>query len=135
MTMQSVTLDATLESLPKLMGWVEGLIAHLPLPVHQIQLAIEEAFVNVIHYAYSGKGGKVTISFTRHGDEQVEWEMRDWGAAFDPTTMGAVSDHAINLEARRKGGLGILLMKKFMSEIHYRREGKENVLILIRKLL
>jgi len=131
--MKSVTLDATIETLPKLMGWVETLTTPLPLPVSQIQLVLEEAFVNIVHYAYGGKGGKVTVAFHEKSGEQISFEIRDSGPPFDPTKPSERVDRTSSLERRREGGLGLILMKKFMSEIHYRRENNENVLTLIRK--
>lgn len=134
MTIQSVTLNATLDSLPKLMGWVETLVTPLPLSVQQIQLVVEEAFVNIVHYAYGDRGGKVTLSFDHQPGRQLLFEIRDSGPPFDPTNPGANIDRISSLERRREGGLGRMLMKKFMTEVHYRREGQENVLTLIRKL-
>ncbi|NGX44944.1 MAG: Serine/threonine-protein kinase BtrW [Chlamydiae bacterium] len=134
MTIQSVTLDATLESLPKLMGWVETVVTPLPLSVQQIQLVVEEAFVNIVHYSYGDMGGKVTLSVDYQPDKQLIFEIRDSGHPFDPTRPSPLIDRTSSLERRREGGLGLMLMKKFMTEVRYRREGQENVLTLIRKL-
>ena len=132
--MQSVILDATIDALPKLMGWVENQAASINFPVKQIQLALEEAVVNIIHYAYQDGGGKITITFNLQGNGLAKWEIRDSGIPFDPTKPTPAVDQASRLERRQEGGIGLILMKKFMNEIHYERIGEENVLTLIRKL-
>jgi len=136
MNSQSVTktFDATLDALPYFMGWVEGLVMPLDLPVHQIQLALEEAFVNIIRHAYPGKAGKIKITFKHLPGKQIEWEIRDQGEPFDPTRPKEIIDRSSTVETRHEGGLGILLMNKFMSEIHYTRKDGENILVLIRNL-
>ena len=60
-------------------------------------------------------------------------ELRDRGPAFDPTQARA-AEPATGDDDRPPGGWGIQLVRRYMDEIHYRREAGENVLRLTKRL-
>lgn len=98
----------------------------------QMNLAIEEAVVNVMDYAYPpGTKGDVCIE-TVAGEEGLVVTISDNGAPFDPTTRGEV-DTTLSAEERSIGGLGIMLMRRYMDCTEYRREGNRNILTLTKK--
>ena len=99
----------------------------------QLRLAVEEAVVNVIDYAYPiGSEGEITIHVKSDG-RTFRFQIIDAGVAFDPT-MKEKADTTLSAEDRQIGGLGILLVRELMDSINYEREDGKNILTLIKKL-
>ena len=99
----------------------------------KLNLAIEEAVVNVMSYAYpAGTKGDVDID-AEADDEQLMFVISDSGTPFDPTQKGEV-DTTLSAEERGIGGLGIHLIRQIMDTINYERVDGKNVLTLRKKL-
>ena len=99
----------------------------------KLNLAIEEAVVNVMSYAYpAGTKGDVDID-AEADDEQLKFVISDSGTPFDPTQKGEV-DTTLSAEERGIGGLGIHLIRQIMDTINYERVDGKNVLTLHKKL-
>ncbi len=100
----------------------------------KLNLAIEEAVVNVMSYAYpAGTKGDVDID-AEADDEQLKFVISDSGTPFDPTQKGEV-DTTLSAEERGIGGLGIHLIRQIMDTINYERVDGKNVLTLRKKLI
>ena len=100
-----------------------------------IRLAIEEAVVNIMNYAYP-KGTRAVILIEVDADadqETLTFVLRDEGVAFDPTAYQEVdvNDH---VEQRKVGGLGIHLMRHYMDTLAYERKDSQNVLTMTKKI-
>ena len=92
-------------------------------------LAVEEAVVNVMSYAYPlGTKGDIIVEATAT-DEWLKFIITDQGKAFDPT-QGGNADTTLTAEDRPIGGLGVLLVQKLMDSINYERINGKNVLTL-----
>ena len=130
-----ITVPARLESLDGLVKSATGSALQWGLEgegLFSVELATEEAVVNVFKYAYRQGEGQVRLRCLEEGDRFVI-EVTDWGVPFDATTMPA-PDVTRPLEERKVGGLGIYLIKKITDEIKYTREDGRNVLkLFIRK--
>ena len=99
----------------------------------QFRLAVEEAVVNVIDYAYpAGKEGDIEVRMMFDG-ETLKTVIIDSGVAFDPTAKER-TDTSLSVEDRQIGGLGILLVRELMDSINYERADGQNFLTLIKKL-
>ena len=99
-----------------------------------IRLALEEAVVNVINYAYPvGEKGDILINADTDGHE-VRFTITDSGYPFDPTTV-LEPDTTLDAQNRPIGGLGILLSRKLMDSISYVRKDGKNVLSLTKIIL
>ena len=99
----------------------------------QIRLAVEEAVVNVIDYAYpEGVEGDITVQVLSDG-RVMHVKIIDSGVPFDPTEIQK-ADTTLSAEDRRIGGLGILLVREQMDSINYERTDGKNVLTLMKKL-
>jgi sigma-B regulation protein RsbU (phosphoserine phosphatase) len=99
----------------------------------QMNLAMEEAVVNVMSYAYPvDTVGNVTITAESDG-EQLQFTIIDSGTPFDPTAKEEV-DTTLSAEERPIGGLGIHLVRQLMDSINYERIDGKNVLTLRKKL-
>ena len=99
----------------------------------QLRLAVEEAVVNVIDYAYpSGIEGDIEIHVMSDGGT-LKTIIIDSGVAFDPTAKEK-ADTSLSAEDRQIGGLGILLVRELMDAINYERENGKNILTLIKTI-
>ena len=99
----------------------------------QLRLAVEEAVVNVIDYAYPiGTEGDITIKMMSDG-HTLRFQIIDAGVPFDPTEKEK-ADITLSAEDRQIGGLGILLVRELMDSINYEREDRKNILTLIKTL-
>ncbi len=99
----------------------------------QMNLALEEAVVNVMQYAYpSGTQGNVTIEALAN-DTRLKFSIIDSGTPFDPTVQAEV-DTTLSVEERPVGGLGIYLIRQIMDSINYERVDGHNVLTLRKKI-
>ena len=102
-----------------------------PSLVSQLMLAVEEAVVNVMNYAYPlGSKGDITIEAKATG-QWLKFIISDEGKAFDPT-QGGNADTSLSAEDRPIGGLGILLVRSLMDSINYEYNGGKNVLTLMK---
>lgn len=98
-----------------------------------LALALEECGANIVHYACRDQANeKFRVSF-EYTAGALAIELRDRGPAFDPTGAAA-RDLAGDDGDRPPGGWGIHLVRYYMDEIRYSREGDENVLRLIKRL-
>ena len=95
-----------------------------------LTLAVEEAFVNIAHYAYEGKEepGEVLVRLEFKGDE-VAIILKDQGMEFDPL---AKEDPDITIEAKNRqiGGLGIYMIKQSTDSVMYERKDGFNILTM-----
>ncbi len=98
-----------------------------------IKLAVEEAVVNVISYAYSGEKNKPIDISVRYEKGQMRITIVDSGIAFDPIS-NLEPDVTLPLEERPIGGLGTFLYKQLMTEVSYVRSGNKNVLTMIKDI-
>ena len=133
---RSITLSNDIEEVPKLAEFVDEVCEELGLEMSlamQMNLAIEEAVVNVMTYAYpAGTIGNVNIEAYAN-DERLKFVIIDSGIPFDPTVKKEV-DTTLSAEDRPIGGLGIHLVRQLMDSINYERTNGQNVLTLRKKL-
>ena len=98
----------------------------------QLRLAVEEAVVNVIDYAYPvGQEGEIEVRMMSDG-KTLKTVIIDSGVAFDPTAKEK-ADTTLTAEDRQIGGLGILLVREIMDTVNYERINKQNILTLTKK--
>ena len=99
----------------------------------QLRLAVEEAVVNVIDYAYPiDSEGDIIINMMYDGNT-LRFQIIDTGVAFDPTAKQR-TDTTLSAEDRQIGGLGILLVRELMDSINYERIDGKNTLTLIKNI-
>ncbi len=99
----------------------------------QLRLAVEEAVVNVIDYAYPiDSEGDIIINMMYDGNT-LRFHIIDTGVAFDPTAKQR-TDTTLSAEDRQIGGLGILLVRELMDSINYERIDGKNILTLIKNI-
>ena len=100
----------------------------------QTQLAVEEIFVNIAHYAYKDKTGEVNVLCELDKEKNLFTIIfEDTGIPFDPLKRED-PDVTATAEERNIGGLGIFLTKKLMDEVSYENKDGKNILTLMKKL-
>ena len=135
MITRKLVLPNDIATIPQLNEFIDTVAEEVGLDMSltmSLNLALEEAVVNVMDYAYSeGQRGDVDIEVT--ADQQwLTFVISDPGIAFDPTAKEDV-DTTLSAEERPIGGLGIFLVRQLMDVIDYKREGNKNVLTLRKK--
>ena len=100
-----------------------------------IRLAVEEAVVNIMNYAYpEGTRAVILIEVDADADlETLTFVLRDEGVAFDPTAYQEV-DVDTHVGQQKVGGLGIHLMRHYMDTLTYERKDGQNVLTMTKKI-
>ena len=130
-----IILPNDVQEVPRLAAFVDEVCEEVgfgPADTMQLNLAIEEAVVNVMNYAYpSGTKGDVTVEASAN-DVRLKFTVIDSGAPFDPTVRAEV-DTTLSAEDRPIGGLGIHLVRQIMDSINYERVDGRNVLTLRKK--
>ncbi len=123
-----------LSELATLPQFVEEVTANLPLTdderatkTNMLNLALEEALVNVINYAYPPQEAGTILLIAEPHHDHIRFTLIDSGIPFDPTTA-TDPDITASVEDRAIGGLGILLIRNIMDHISYRRIGPRNQL-------
>lgn len=123
------TIDHLGDFIASLSRWLQqqGLAAE---KIGRVQLAVEEALVNIFRYAYRGKPGEVEIRGGIVEDNRFVIEILDSGAPFNVCSLPQ-PDVKSGLRERKLGGLGVFLIRNMVDELVYRREGDRNVLTMI----
>jgi anti-sigma regulatory factor (Ser/Thr protein kinase) len=127
-----VQVPARLESLGALVSSVSDCARVLGFDqqkISAIELAVEEALVNIFNHAYPKRPGDVQVRCKRDQGLLVI-EIIDSGIPFDATAFSD-PDLTADISARREGGLGIFLMKRMVDEVRYRRAARCNILELV----
>lgn len=120
---------AKLEYLDQVIALVEGeaeLAGLADTRKFGLLIAVEEAFVNICHYAYPDGTGKITINCTRDADRLVV-ELVDEGVPFDILTLPE-PDTKAELMDREPGGLGVHFIRKLTDKVSYHHKNGQNIL-------
>ena len=121
---EQLTLQNDVRQIPQLNNFVKQVLSRIgiePSLIRKLQLAVEEAVVNVMEYAYpAGVTGDITLQISSDG-QSLTFVIKDHGVAFDPT-MKEKPDTTLPAEDRPIGGLGILLVRELMDSINYERQ-------------
>ena len=132
---QSLTLPNDINTIPQLSEFIEGICEELNLDMSltmSLNLALEEAVVNVMEYAYPvDVQGDVTIDAIAN-ETHLVFIISDSGIPFDPTKKEKV-DTTLSAEERSIGGLGIHLVREIMDSVDYEYRDNKNILTLRKK--
>jgi len=135
--MKELTIAATLENIPAVTAFIDEQLEAIDCPMKaqmQIDVAIDELFGNIAHYAYGENTGDATVRFDfDEASRTVMVAFMDRGVPFDPLKK-ADPDITLSAEEREVGGLGIFMVKKTMDDLNYRFEDGMNVLTLYKHI-
>ena len=135
--MKKFTVPARLEQLESVQDFISQELEQCGCDMHvqmQIEMAVEEIFVNIAHYAYPENTGKLLLGIDYDDCEKTfTFRFRDQGIPFNPLDKPD-PDVTLPAEERKVGGLGIFLMKKNMDGYSYTHENNENILTMWKKI-
>ena len=133
---RSLTLPNDVSTIPQLNEFIDSICEELGIDmstVMSLNLALEEAVVNVMNYAYpEGTTGEVSIEALAD-DTSLRFVIIDSGKPFDPTAKAEV-DTSLPANERPIGGLGIHLIRHIMDDIKYKYHDGKNILTLCKQL-
>ncbi|MBP5462017.1 MAG: ATP-binding protein [Lachnospiraceae bacterium] len=132
--MKKLTVPGDTDNLDQVVAFVDKQLTSADCPQKtqsQIDVAVEEIFVNIANYAYDNEPGDVEISVST--DELgATVEFRDAGVPFNPLQKED-PDVTLTAEERQIGGLGIYMVKKSMDSVDYRHIDGQNILTIRKK--
>ena len=135
--MKELTLPANIDQLDTVLEFVEGILDTTDCPIDvrmHIQIAVEEIFVNIAHYAYTPSEGEATIRCSvSHEPPAVTIQFRDHGVPYNPL-LREDPDITLTAEQRSIGGLGIFMVKKSMDEVQYQYADGQNIFTIVKYL-
>jgi anti-sigma regulatory factor (Ser/Thr protein kinase) len=99
---------------------------------NQIDIAVEEIFVNIAHYAYNPIIGDAIIRIAVSGEISIEFE--DEGKPYNPLEKDD-PDITTSAEEREIGGLGIFIAKKIMDTLEYHHKDNKNIFVIKKNLM
>jgi serine/threonine-protein kinase RsbW len=127
----------SLEHLHPMLEYIRSEGEKLSVPTGRLQkleLAAEEALVNVISYGHPTPNDYLEIDCLREEGPHFVVKITDWGPAFNPIEADIDIQDGVSIDERKIGGLGIHLFRKLVDEASYVREGEANLLIFILRL-
>ena len=135
--MKELTVEAKIENIETVTNFVNEQLEALDCPMKaqmQIDIAIDELFGNIAHYAYNPEIGKATVRVEVIEDPlAVVITFIDNGVPYDPLAK-ADPDTTLRAEEREIGGLGIYMVKKSMDDITYEYRDGQNILAIKKNL-
>ena len=136
--MKELELEALTDNLSKVQAFVDEQLEEAGCPIKiqmQIDIAVEEIFINIAHYAYSTETGKATVRIEILPDPpSVDITFIDKGIPYDPLAKSD-PDVTLSAEERKIGGLGIFMVKKSMDDVKYQYLDGHNILTLKKGLV
>ena len=131
------TAKAVKENVPAMLEFLEKFCINKKIEksfISNLLVVGDELLSNVVKFAYpQGKEGEVYLRILYNSDKkELSLTIVDFGVEFNPFLVdnkplsGDISD-------RKEGGLGILIVKKLMSEYAYDRINGKNIVILKKK--
>ena len=129
----SMTVPARLESLERVMSFVHAELGRRLCPIsvqNQLDIALEELFVNICLYAYEDDdpAPNVTVEYFYYATpHSMTIQLTDHGVPFNPLDHDD-PERATSVEEATIGGLGILMAKKVSDDISYIRDNDSNVI-------
>ncbi len=137
MMMKEWMVEATIENVPGVLEFVDAQLEQYHCPIKtqmQVDIAVEELFSNIAHYAYNPEIGSATVRVEVAKDPlAVVITFMDNGIPYDPLARED-PDITLSAEEREIGGLGIYMVKRTMDDVSYEYKDGQNIL-RIRKLI
>lgn len=135
--MKELYIEAMVDKLEQVLSFVDEELIALKCSTKiqtQIDIAVEEIFVNIAHYAYDSKNGHATISIVEEKNPTaVSITFIDNGIPYNPLEKED-PDITLSADERQIGGLGIYMVKKSMDNVDYEYKDGQNI-FRIRKIL
>lgn len=120
--MKEITVDATIDNIGVVTDFVDEFLEEADCPMKakmQLDIAIDELFGNIAHYAYREETGNATVRVEMlEAPKAVCVTFIDSGIPYNPLEKPD-PDVTLSAEDRAIGGLGIFMVKKNMDDMQY----------------
>ena len=134
-TMKKITVEAATDRLQEVLSFVDTELEAADCSMKsqmQIDVAVEELFVNIARYAYAPGTGNAVIGI-RVQDGVAEISFSDSGIPYNPLEKEDPDIH-LSAEEREIGGLGIFMVKKTMDDMTYAYRDGQNRLTIRKRI-
>lgn len=135
--MEELIVEAKRDNLPEVQSFIDEQLEEVGCPMTTriaIDVAVEELFVNIASYAYGqGEGVAVVQVKVLQDPLSVEITFIDNGVQYDPLAKEG-PDVTLSAKERKKGGLGIFMVKNTMDNVTYEYKDGKNILTIKKKL-
>lgn len=140
-SVRSVIYTAQFENLDRVRTFVGDAAEECglePAAVYAVQLAVDEAFSNIIEHAYGGESTEKIKCECRIERTALVVQLKDCGHPFNPLEIPQ-PDLEADLEDREVGGLGLYFMNQLMDDVTFTfgsepETGKScNILTLVKR--
>ncbi|MEO1021427.1 MAG: ATP-binding protein [Bacteroidota bacterium] len=104
-----------------------------PKDISEIKLAVDEAYTNIVKHAYKYANQHhvdIEIGFS---NSELWISLLDEGESFDPNTYSE-PDLVKRIKEKKRGGMGVYLIRKLMDSVHYSRKGHMNEIRMVKHL-
>lgn len=132
----TLSVEASTEHLSKVREFVAAHAQNSGLKAKQIdeiKLAVDEAYTNIIKHAYKNSPQK-KVNIEIGSDSNKLWiSLIDEGKSFDPATYSE-PDIMQRIKQKKRGGMGVYLIKKLMDQVQYSRKGRINEIRMVKNL-
>lgn len=131
--MKQLTIKADISQLDQVLAFADDILEGVDCPEEakiQIDIAIEEIFINIARYAYPDGEGYVGIEVKADSSAgSVQIVFKDEGMPYNPLE-NKDPDISLSAEERPIGGLGIFMVRKSMDDVSYEyKDGKNRLTI------
>lgn len=124
------------EKLQEIRQFVSEVLQDIGLPegeAGKVILAVDEVCANLIIHSNKGNPQEKLELYVEHdGEHNIRFEIVDHGVGFDYAQYQEPNIKEI-IQTKRKGGLGIMLVKKIMDHVEFKCEKSRNVCCMIKK--
>ncbi len=135
--MKELTIEATPENVDRAIEFVDEMLEKYGCGMKEqmaIDVAVDELFANIAHYAYNPETGYATVRVDVVEEPlAVEITFVDNGIPYDPLAK-LDPDTTLSIEDREIGGMGIFIVKKSMDSVNYEYKDGKNILTIKKKL-
>lgn len=132
--MKELVIEADRSNTPQVQAFIDEQLEEIDCPMMTqtvLDIAVEELFVNIASYAYDSGIGMAVVQVTVHEDPlSVEITFIDNGRQYDPLAKADPDTTISSAKQRKKGGLGIFMVKKSMDNVNYEYKDGKNILTI-----
>jgi serine/threonine-protein kinase RsbW len=120
---EKLEIKSDLNELARVREYVRNFCTRVPAElldrsrVDLIELAVNEAVVNIIEHAYRNVSDKPVRIEARLSPDQIVFRLCDWGRNFDPASVPAPA-----FDGSKDHGFGIYIIEQAVDEIEYTQE-------------
>ena len=135
--MKELVIEADRKKLWEVQAFINEQLEAVDCPMltqTAIDVAVEELFVNIASYAYEEDAGDVVVQVAMHEKPlSAEISFIDSGIQYDPLSKPD-PDITLSVKERKKGGLGIFMVKESMDDVRYEYMDGKNILTIKKNL-